>query len=317
MVLISGDSRPNLRRPGVKYIYLRKTLLSMSRTPSERYGIRVKGLRSYFIVEFSYCRQAKNLSATEPEILQGVKANGSLTRCVKRHHGQLRRCLAVHSHPEASQPLNIVLVWWGQLVTSPLWAQELSLEHSLEIATTYTDGQQASFLPKRVSEFYLPVVAIIAQPLLACFYPSILDLETGNTACRKRRRFKSLITAHDRNNMAKIWLGSEGQDMTSEVSSRVPLCVSEVSAPAAFELTTVCFKFHYTSTTLMKMNRRKMLEWNHKSRILCIFSLSALDFSLPTTRSWFIRKSPGIYCQVTFPKTAMVKNRLQHIMLLF
>ena len=44
--------------------------------PSERYGICAKGLRSYFIVEFSYCRQAKNLPTTEPGILPGVKVNG-------------------------------------------------------------------------------------------------------------------------------------------------------------------------------------------------------------------------------------------------
>jgi hypothetical protein len=28
------------------------------------------------------------------------------------------------------------IVWWGQLATSPLWVQELSSEHLLEIVRT-------------------------------------------------------------------------------------------------------------------------------------------------------------------------------------
>jgi hypothetical protein len=45
-------------------------------------------------------------------------------------------------------PIKVLkLLWWGQLVTSPLWAQELSFEHLLEIARTHTDRGQASFLP--------------------------------------------------------------------------------------------------------------------------------------------------------------------------
>ena len=46
------------------------------------------------------------------------------------------------------------------MVTSPLWAQELSLEHLLEIARTHTDRQQASFSTQRVSRFCLPIVAM-------------------------------------------------------------------------------------------------------------------------------------------------------------
>jgi hypothetical protein len=38
-------------------------------------------------------------------------------------------------------------VRWGQLVISPLWAQELSFEHLLEIARTYRDREPRSFLP--------------------------------------------------------------------------------------------------------------------------------------------------------------------------
>jgi hypothetical protein len=49
------------------------------------------------------------------------------------------------------------------LVTSPLWARELSFEHLLEIARTHTDREQASFLPKRVSGFCLPIVAMPSQ----------------------------------------------------------------------------------------------------------------------------------------------------------
>jgi hypothetical protein len=55
------------------------------------------------------------------------------------------------------------ILWWGQLVTSPLWAQELSFKHLLEIARTHIDRQQASFLPKRVSEFCFPIVAMPSQ----------------------------------------------------------------------------------------------------------------------------------------------------------
>ena len=69
------------------------------------------------------------------------------------------------------------LVWWGQLVTSPLWAQELSFEHLLEIAKTHSDREQASFLPKRVSEFYFPSLLCLPNctaSLLVCLYPSIL-----------------------------------------------------------------------------------------------------------------------------------------------
>jgi len=39
------------------------------------------------------------------------------------------------------------LLWWGQLVTGPLWAQELSFEHLLEIARTHTDSDKQAFLP--------------------------------------------------------------------------------------------------------------------------------------------------------------------------
>jgi hypothetical protein len=68
-------------------------------TTSEQDSIRAEGLRSSFTAKFSYCRQAKNPLTTEPEILPGVTANGSLTRCIKRHHGELRRCLAFIEAP--------------------------------------------------------------------------------------------------------------------------------------------------------------------------------------------------------------------------
>jgi hypothetical protein len=51
----------------------------------------------------------------------------------------------------------------GWLVTSPLWAQELSFQYLLEIASTHADRQQASFLPKRVSGFCFPIVAMPSQ----------------------------------------------------------------------------------------------------------------------------------------------------------
>ena len=40
----------------------------------------------------------------------------------------------------------IHILWWSQLVTSPFWAQELSFEHLVEIASIYAGRQQASFL---------------------------------------------------------------------------------------------------------------------------------------------------------------------------
>jgi hypothetical protein len=59
--------------------------------------------------------------------------------------------------------LIIRLVWWSQLVTSPLWAQELSFELLLERASTYILRQQASFLPERVPGLYLPILAMSSQ----------------------------------------------------------------------------------------------------------------------------------------------------------
>jgi hypothetical protein len=48
------------------------------------------------------------------------------------------------------------LLWWSQLVISPLWAQELSLERPLEIASTHTGRQSGSFLPKTCLWILLP-----------------------------------------------------------------------------------------------------------------------------------------------------------------
>jgi hypothetical protein len=55
------------------------------------------------------------------------------------------------------------IVWWSQLVTGPLWAQELSFELLLEIASRYIQRQQASFLPERVPGFCLPILAMSSQ----------------------------------------------------------------------------------------------------------------------------------------------------------
>ena len=60
------------------------------------------------------------------------------------------------------------MLWWGQLVTSPLWAQQLSFEHLLEVAKT--DRQTTSKLStKRVSRFRLPIAVVppqVIQPAL-------------------------------------------------------------------------------------------------------------------------------------------------------
>src|SRR5947209_11178904 len=53
-----------------------------------------------------------------------------------------------------------VIVWWGQLAISPLWAQEQPSGHLLEIARARSDSGQSSFLPQRVPEICLPTVAM-------------------------------------------------------------------------------------------------------------------------------------------------------------
>ena len=72
----------------------------------------------------------------------------------------------------------LFLVWWDQLVTSPLWAQQLSFEHLLEIAKT--DRQTTSKLStQRVSRFCLPIAVVppqVIQPAIwHTFIPSTLD----------------------------------------------------------------------------------------------------------------------------------------------
>jgi len=54
----------------------------------------------------------------------------------------------------ASHSLWISVMWWGQLVTSPLWAWGLSSEHLLEMARTHTRGRQQS-LTTRLWDFTL------------------------------------------------------------------------------------------------------------------------------------------------------------------
>jgi hypothetical protein len=55
------------------------------------------------------------------------------------------------------------VVWWSQLVTCPLWAQELSFELLLEIASRHIQREEASFLPERVPELCLPILAMSSQ----------------------------------------------------------------------------------------------------------------------------------------------------------
>jgi hypothetical protein len=55
------------------------------------------------------------------------------------------------------------MVWWSQLVTSPLWAQELSFERPLEIASISTGREQASFLRKSFSGFCSLLLAMPTQ----------------------------------------------------------------------------------------------------------------------------------------------------------
>jgi hypothetical protein len=72
----------------------------------------------------------------------------------------------------------LVLLWWSQLVTSPLWAQELSFEHLLEIASTVHRGSQSgSFLQNVPLDSASPSLPNCTASLSACFYPSTLYLE--------------------------------------------------------------------------------------------------------------------------------------------
>jgi hypothetical protein len=48
------------------------------------------------------------------------------------------------------------VLWWSQLVISPLWAQELSFERPLEIASTHTSRQLGSFLRRTCLWILLP-----------------------------------------------------------------------------------------------------------------------------------------------------------------
>ena len=70
------------------------------------------------------------------------------------------------------------ILWWSQLVTSPLWAQELSFELLFEIASTYmqTDNKQAFYQNVSLGSAFpsLPCLPKCTTCLLACFYPSTI-----------------------------------------------------------------------------------------------------------------------------------------------
>jgi hypothetical protein len=58
------------------------------------------------------------------------------------------RCTPTRYTPMRYTPIRYTpseVLRWGQLVTSPLWAQELSFMHLLEIVRTQTDNKEAFY----------------------------------------------------------------------------------------------------------------------------------------------------------------------------
>ena len=103
-----------------------------------------------------------------------VNSELDVTPCLLLHFGGGRKtirtstarrtesCCKERGRGKRGEGPEFTLLWWGQLVTSPLWAQELSFEHLLEIART--DRQTTSKLStQRVSRFCLPIVAVPSQ----------------------------------------------------------------------------------------------------------------------------------------------------------
>jgi len=81
--------------------------------------------------------------------------------------------LASLQNKEFGKPIQQTVVV-GQLVTCPLWAQELSFEHLLGIARTQTDREQASFLPNTPLSSAFPSLLCLPNcttSLLAHLYP--------------------------------------------------------------------------------------------------------------------------------------------------
>src|SRR5947209_18328966 len=98
------------------------------------------------------------------------------------------RCLSMRCLP--TKYLSNIFYYWcwvcwglggGQLVISPLRAQEQSSGHLLEIARTQPNSEEARFLPKRVSEVCLPTAAI---PSLLYSQPFGMPLSLGTMTDR-------------------------------------------------------------------------------------------------------------------------------------
>src|ERR1700751_2581469 len=92
--------------------------------------------------------------------------------------------------------MDSIPLWWGQLVTSPLRAQELSFEHLLEIARTHTDRQQANFLTK--TRLWVPSSQ-------SCNQPFSISLSLYTTA-----KSKQLPPSHRGRTRSDIWCVGPG-----------------------------------------------------------------------------------------------------------
>jgi hypothetical protein len=120
------------------------------------------------------------------------------------------------------------------LVTSPLWAQELSFERLLEIAPSYTDRQQASFLPERVSGLCLPILAMSSQ---LYSLPFGIPLSSHSTVfIVRRRQLRGLTESADqllerfvlRFRLARLMTGAQDcHGWAFKVGSNGPLEVQE------------------------------------------------------------------------------------------
>ena len=76
-------------------------------------------------------------------------------------------------------------LWWGQLVTSPLWAQQLSFEHLLEVAKT--DRQTTSKLStERVSRFCLPIAVVPPQVIQPALWHTFILFYSIRGSCGRR-----------------------------------------------------------------------------------------------------------------------------------
>jgi hypothetical protein len=156
------------------------------------------------------------------------------------------------------------------LVTSPLWAQELSFELLLEIASTHThthtEREQASFLPERVPGLCLPILAMSSQ---FDSLPFGIPLSSHNTALPGKythtlyntlRRKEARILAQLRIGMTRL-SGYLASDWSSGIR---PMCLRATKKPlntSSFRCTT--WTTHRTQMERQADTRKCNLSFHH------------------------------------------------------